>query len=281
MSISAIPLSRHIGAEIRGVDLSNPLPPETQKELYRLWLQHLVLLFRDQKLGQADLLRVTEYFGKVAKLTRPKEYQPAGFKDLLDGIMLISNIRENGIPIGSLPDGEMHFHHDTLHSQIPHKGTFLYSVEVPSTGGNTLFANGYAAYETLSPDLRNRLDGKRARNQYYFGAVKKGDPNAVAASSAADHPVFRTHEETGRKAIYVNRLMTESIVGIAEGDSKQALAQIFDHSEKPEWVYEHVWRPGDLLLWDNRCSMHARTDFSPGERRLMLRTTIEGDVRPY
>ena len=227
------------------------------------------------------MLRVTGYFGKVAKLTRPKEYQPSGFKDLLDGIMLISNIRENGVPIGSLPDGEMHFHHDTLHSQLPHKGTFLYCVEVPSQGGNTLFANGYAAYESLPADLREHVGNRRAHNQYYFGAVKKGDPNAVAASAAADHPVFRTHEETGRKAVYVNRLMTDSIVGMAEHDSKESLAKIFDHSEKPEWVYEHVWRPGDLILWDNRCSMHARTDFSSGERRLMLRTTIEGDVKPY
>jgi taurine dioxygenase len=281
MSISAIPMTDHIGAEIRGIDLSRPLPPEAQKELYALWLQHLVLLFRDQQLGQPDLLRVTGYFGKLAKLTRPKEYQPSGFKDLLDGIMLISNIRENGVPIGSLPDGEMHFHHDTLHSELPHKGTFLYSVEVPSRGGNTLFASGYAAYETLPPDIRARAEGRRAHNHYYFGAVTKGDPNAVAASSAADHPVIRTHEETGRKAIYVNRLMTESIVGMPEDESKATLARIFAHSEKPDWVYEHVWRPGDLVLWDNRCSMHARTDFPSGERRLMLRTTIQGDVKPF
>ena len=280
MTISATPLSHHIGAEIRGVDLSQPLTPEVQKELYAQWLKHLVLLFRGQKLSQTDLLRVTGYFGKVAKLTRPKEYQPSGFKDLQDGIMLISNIRENGIPIGSLPDGEMHFHHDTLHSQLPHKGTFLYSVEVPSQGGNTLFANGYAAYESLPADLREHVGSRRAHNQYYFGAVKKGDPNAVAASAAADHPVFRTHEETGRKAVDVNRLMTKSIIEMAEDDSRESLTKIFEHSENPEWIYEHVWRPGDLILWDNRCSMHARTDFPSGERRLMLRTTIEGDVKP-
>src|SRR5262249_40555380 len=147
----------------------------------------------------------------------------------------------NGVPIGSLPDGEMHFHHDTLHSEIPHKGTFLYSVEIPSQGGNTLFANGYAAYDALPHDLRDRLEGRKAHNHYYFGSVKKGDDKGVAASAAAEHPVFRTHEETGRKAVYVNRLMTESVVGMPEDESREILARVFDHSENPEWIYEHVW----------------------------------------
>ncbi|MDB5595760.1 MAG: Taurine catabolism dioxygenase TauD/TfdA [Hyphomicrobiales bacterium] len=280
MALDVTLLSKHIGAEVHGVDLSKPVSAELADELHQLWLKHLVLLFRGQKLTQQDLLTATTVFGEVGKLARPKAFRPSGFDSMLDGIMLISNIRENGEPIGSLPDGEMMFHHDMLHAAIPHKGTCLYSVEVPPVGGNTVFANGYAAYETLPADVRDALEGQRATHHYNYGSTKKGDDKGVAAFSESTHPVFRTHEETGRKAVYVNRLMTTGVAGMTEAQSEPLLAAVFDHSEKPEFTYEHVWRPGDLLVWDNRCSMHARTDFPAGERRLMLRTTIEGDARP-
>ena len=281
MTLAATPLSKHIGAEITGVDLSKAIDERTATKLHDLWLQYIVLLFRDQALSQEDLLRASAVFGNVGNYARPKQFRPAGFADLKDEIMLISNIRENGEAIGSLPDGEMMFHHDMLHAEIPHKGTCLYSVEVPSTGGNTLFANGYAAYDSLPADLKNALEGKKAFHHYNYGSTKKGDGKGVPAFGESRHPVFRTHEDTGRKAIYVNRLMTEQVEGLPRDESVRLLGRLFDHAEKPEWTYEHVWRPGDLLVWDNRCSMHARTDFSPGERRLMLRTTIKGDVRPY
>ncbi len=281
MQISVVPLTRNIGAEIRGIDLSRPIDADVARELHDLWLQHLVLLFRGQTLTQEGLLSATEIFGKVGKPARPRELQPSGFDHLIDGIMLISNIRENGEPIGSLPDGEMMFHHDMLHAEMPHKGTCLYAVEVPSVGGNTIFANGYAAYETLDASLKAALENKRALHHYNYGSIKRGDDKGVSAFGESSHPVFRTHEETGRKAIYVNRLMTQRVAEMPEAESDRLLEGVFDHSEKPEWLYEHVWRPNDVLVWDNRCSMHARTDFSAGERRLMLRTTIEGDVRPY
>ena len=280
MAITAIPLTEHIGAEIRGVDLTQPLDAATRAELYRLWLQHLVLLFRGQELSQEAFVSATGNFGRLAKLVRPAEFRPPGYARLLDNIMLISNIRENGVPIGALPDGEMWFHHDMLHVEIPHKGTCLYSLEVPSHGGNTLFASGYRAYETMPPDLRDKLEGRKAYHSYYLGELKRGDGKGVAHQKQSLHPVLRTHEETGRKAVYVNRLMTERIDGLDEAESRRLLDAVFDHSENKAWVYEHVWRPHDMLLWDNRCSMHARTDFPEGERRLMLRTTIEGEVRP-
>ena len=195
--------------------------------------------------------------------------------------MLISNIRENGEPIGALPDGEMMFHHDMLHARVPHKGTCLYSVEVPPEGGNTLFANCTTAYDTLPAALRDRLEGRRAFHHYNYGSVQKGDGKGTVAFAESMHPVFRTHEETGRKAVYVNRLMTERIDDLPKDESDRLLAALFDHAENPDWVYEHRWRVGDLLIWDNRCSMHARTDFSSGHRRLMLRTTIDGEVEPY
>jgi taurine dioxygenase len=157
----------------------------------------------------------------------------------------------------------------------------LYAVEIPSHGGNTLFASGYAAYETLPAEIREPLEGRTARHHYNYGSTRKGDGRGTAAFSESEHPVFRTHEETGCKAVYVNRLMTEEVVGLARAESDRLLAALYDHAENPAFVYEHVWLPGDLLLWDNRCSMHARTDFPAGERRLLLRTTIAGDTRPY
>ena len=281
MSVTAIPLAKHIGAEIRGIDLRQPADAATIAALRRIWLDAVVIVFRGQQLGQEDLLRVTGYFGRVGNLARPKEFRPPGFDKLLDNIMLISNIRENGEPIGALPDGEMMFHHDMLHARVPHKGTCLYSIEVPSAGGNTLFANGYTAYETMPQALRDRLEGKTAFHHYNYGSVQKGDDKGVAAFAESVHPVFRTHDETGRKAVYVNRLMTERVEGLPPDESARLLAAVWDHAENPEFVYEHRWRPGDLLIWDNRCSMHARTDFSSAERRLLLRTTIEGESAPY
>jgi taurine dioxygenase len=278
--LEVVPLTKHIGAELRGIDLRERPDEATVRAIYQAWLDHLVIVFPGQQLSQEDLLRVTGWFGEVNPLGRPPKYFPKGFSSLLPNIMLISNIRENGEPIGALPDGEMMFHHDMIHAEVPSKGTFLYSVEIPSTGGNTLFASGYAAYETLDPAVRDRLEGKKALHHYHFGSTVRGDGKGVEAFAAQTHPVFRTHEETGRKAVYVNRLMTVKVLDLPEDESERLLNIVWDHSERPELVYEHVWRVGDLLLWDNRCSSHARTDFPATERRLMLRTTVKGTTRP-
>jgi taurine dioxygenase len=279
--LDVVPLSRHIGAEIRGLDLRERPDEATIRAIYQAWLDHLVLVFPGQQLSQEDLVRVTGYFGELGELHRPPKYFPKGYSRLLPGIMLISNIRENGEPIGALPDGEMMFHHDMIHAEVPSKATLLYAVEIPSTGGNTLFASGYAAYDTLDRALRERLESRRALHHYNYGSTRKGDGRGTAAFGECIHPVFRTHEDTGRKAVYVNRLMTVGIEGMAPDESEPLLAAVFDHAERREFVYEHAWRVGDLLLWDNRCSSHARTDFPATERRLMLRTTVKGAVRPY
>jgi taurine dioxygenase len=276
-----VPLSEHIGAEIRGLDLREKPDEETIRAIYRTWLDHLVIVLPDQRLSQEDLIRVTGYFGELGELSRPAKYFPKGYSRLLPGIMLISNIRENGEPIGALPDGEMMFHHDMIHAEVPSKATLLYSLEIPSTGGNTLFASGYAAYDTLDPAVRGRLESRKAMHHYNYGSTQRGDSRGTAAFAECIHPVFRTHEDTGRKAVYVNRLMTFGIVDMPAEESEPLLNAVFDHSEKRDFVYEHVWRVGDLLLWDNRCSSHARTDFPTSERRLMLRTTVKGTVRPY
>lgn len=278
--LEVVPLTKHIGAELRGLDLSQPLTEADVAAINKAWLEHIVILFRGQKLSQEDQLRVTAYFGEVGELGRPPKYFPPGFNKILPKIMMISNIRENGEPIGALPDGEMMFHHDMIHHQKPHNGTLLYSLEIPSWGGDTLFASGYAAYEALDPALRAKLEGKRARHHYNYGSTQRGDGKGTDAFAESIHPIFRTHEDTGRKAIYVNRLMTTGIEGMDDAEAAPILEKLFDVSESPEFVYTHKWRVGDVLLWDNRCSTHARTDFPDNERRLMLRTTVAGTVIP-
>src|SRR5262245_45830514 len=279
--MDVVPLSRHIGAEVRGLDLRAKPDDDTVRAIYRAWLDRIVLVFPQQDLAQEDLVRVTGYFGEIGALSRPPKYFPAGYSTLLPGIMLISNIRQNGEPIGALPDGEMMFHHDMIHAEVPSKATLLYAVEIPSTGGNTLFASGYAAYDTLDPAVRTRLEGRAALHHYNYGSTTRGDGKGTEAFGECLHPVFRTHEDTGRKAVYVNRLMTVKILALRGEESVDLLNLLWDHCGRREFVYEHVWRRGDLLLWDNRCSSHARTDFSASERRLMLRTTVKGAVRPF
>src|SRR6478735_5908347 len=164
--VDVVSLSKHIGAEIRGIDLRTALDADTIKQIHQAWLDHSVLLFRNQSFSQEDLLRVTGYFGELAPLTRPAKFFPKGYARLLPNIMMISNIRENGETIGALPDGEMNFHHDMIHAEVPHNGTLLYSLEIPTHGGDTLFASGYAAYDTLDSETKKAIEGKRAHNFY-------------------------------------------------------------------------------------------------------------------
>jgi taurine dioxygenase len=157
----------------------------------------------------------------------------------------------------------------------------LYAMEVPRQGGNTRYANGFTAYEALDERLKSRLAGKRALNVYDYA----GNPTHRAHALPEDakqfaHPVFRTHPATGKKSLYVNRLMTWSILDMPADESREMLEFLFNHQERPEFVYEHIWTPGDVILWDNRSCLHARTDFDPAERRRLRRVTVLGE-RPY
>jgi taurine dioxygenase len=266
------PLSPALGAEIVGVDLRDTLDQSTIAQMRDIWHQNLVILLRDQHLSEEDEVRFAELFGPPAKIHTPQ------FVRGHPAVMLISNIREDGKPIGALPDGEMHFHTDQCHQERPAMASMLYAIEVPSVGGNTLFANGYTAYETLPAEIKRRIDGRKALNAYDYdnASMKRGTRVADGVPSYV-HPVVRTHPATGRKALYVNRLMTVRIEDMPEAESNELLDLLFEHQEQPQFVYEHVWRVGDLLMWDNRCTLHARTDFSAGERRLMRRVTILGE----
>lgn len=266
------PLSPALGAEIIGVDLREQLDEDVFRQILDAWHRHLVLLFRDQKLTEEDQVRFAERFGPLARIHTRQ------FVKTHPAVMLISNIREGGKPIGALPDGEMQFHSDQCHQERPATGSLLYAIEVPSTGGDTLFANAYMAYETLPDAVKRRIEGRKALNAYdYDSASTRRSADISKDVPSCVHPVVRTHPVTGRKALYVNRLMTRRIEDLPANESDELLTMLFDHQERPAFVYAHVWRPGDLLMWDNRCTLHARTDFSAAERRLMRRVTILGE----
>jgi taurine dioxygenase len=271
-SLRTRPLSPALGAEILNVDLSRPMDERLKAQMLDAWHQSLVILLRDQHLTEEDQVRFAESFGPPAVIHTPQ------FVQRHPAVMLISNIREDGKPIGALPDGEMHFHTDQCHQERPAMASMLYAIEVPSQGGNTLFANAYLAYETLPADIKRRLEGRRALNAYDYAnaSMKRGTKLADGVPSYA-HPVVRSHPATGRKALYVNRLMTVRIEGMPGAESEELLEFLFDHQEQRQFVYEHAWRVGDILMWDNRCTLHARTDFSADERRLMRRVTILGE----
>lgn len=266
-----VPLGSALGAEIQGVDLRQPIDDALKQNLLDAWHEHLVILLRGQVLDEDDQVRFANAFGEPAKVSSGRS-----FSQKHPSVMLVSNIRENGQAIGALPDGEMHFHTDQCHQEIPAKATILYAMEIPRKGGDTLFANAYAAYETLPAAVKEKLAGRRALNANDKDTTIRS-ASYENAGAACWHPAVRTHPVTGRKALYVNRLMTREIEGLPRAESDELLEFLFSHQEQPQFVYEHVWRPGDVVMWDNRCTLHARTDFPAGERRLLRRVTILGE----
>jgi taurine dioxygenase len=274
--IEIVPLSGALGAEIRGLDLTREIDDATFAVVEKAWHDNLILLFRGQDLSEDDQVRFARRFGALQSRPRPASMRAESGEVRHPEIMLVSNIRKDGKLIGSLPDGEMQFHSDMCYIEKPAKGTFLYAIEIPSVGGDTQFLNTYKAYELLPADIKARIDGAKALNVFLYGSTSR-EGNKPDFSV---HPMVRTHPDTGRKALFVNRLMTWSIEGMDEAESTALLARLFDHMERPDFIYDHKWRVGDLVLWDNRCTLHARTDFSDQERRLLRRVVIQGD-KPF
>jgi taurine dioxygenase len=274
MAVTVNPLSDACGAEILGVDMKAALSNDDASTIYQGWLNHLVIVIRNQQdLTPADQKQFCSNFGKIGEYNRPKDRQHPNHAS--DEIMLVSNVREEGRVIGAHPDGEMMWHTDTPYLSTPHKATTLYGVEVPNIGGNTQFSNQYKVYEALPQEMKGKLVGRQAMNCYEFGTTvktfEKYDRDAVPHHP---HPIFRKHPETGRTAVYVCPLMTEEIIDMDEAEGKAILDEIYALQRQPQFVYSHNWEVGDFVMWDNRCLMHARTDFPREQRRLLRRVTI-------
>ncbi len=276
MVVSIEPTGAALGASVTGVDLSKQMSREQISAIYDAWMAHQVLIFPGQAVTENDQLRFTRYFGDLPRRKRYFKRLEKGTAD--DSVMFVTNIRENGQPIGTLPDGEMMFHSDGAYDADPYKFTMLYAIELPSHGGDTLFADMYRAFDTLPQHLKEKLHGRNAVHGYYAGSVVKG-VNHGAYSGEVDHPIFIRHPDTGRTAIFASRLMTVAIEGLPQSESNTLLEELFAHMEAPENVYRHKWTLNDFVIWDNRCTIHARTDFPHVERRLLRRTVVQG-IRP-
>ena len=274
-------LDAPLGAEINGLDLTKMLSTDTVDAVLQAWYDNQVLVFRDQELTPQQLVDFTAQLGEPGRPRMPSQTVRDIIPDLPPEIMIVSNVRVDGKPLGLAHDGEMWFHSDMCYAEIPHTATLLYAVDLPSEGGNTMFADMYAAYNNLKLATRDRLEGSKALQVHdYKRTERPGVDLDLSKIGNFAHPVFVTHPETGKKALYVNRLMTARIEGFDRQESDALLEELFAVGEDPAIIYEHVWRPGDLVMWDNRCITHARTDFPHEERRLLRRTTLIGTEAP-
>ena len=272
VTLQIVPLSPTMGAEIRGVDLSRPLDAAAASALREAWLEHVLLVFRGQELDDRALRRSADWLGDPAEISMPVDRR--GDDDA--SIALISNIRdEAGAPIGALGDGDMWFHHDNSYTEAPDKATWLYAVELPGSGGNTLFGNCYRAYEALPERLRRSLSGREVLQVYDYTLKQRPDLGGLDGVPQFWQPAVVVHPVTGKKALYVDRLMTAAIGGYDRAASEALIEEICVYTERVD--YEHAWRPGDYVIWDNRCSVHARTDFPALERRLLKRGKVAGE----
>lgn len=283
--ITITPSGAALGAEVSNFDISGI--DEAEFEVIReAWLDHLVLCIRGQDFGDAEHTR-------FARLLGPLELAP---KTMFTGepwlaefpeMSQITNIIVDGKPIGTLGSGECMWHTDMGYIEEPPCASMLHALEAPPAGGETSFLNMYTAYETLPADLRQRIEGRSLKHSAVHssdGSVRRGkmEPasNDVRDYPGAVHPVVRTHPQTGRKALFLGRRPHAYITGLAVADSEDLLDRLWAHTLNPDFVWMHQWRVGDLIIWDNRCSMHRREEFDPNSRRLMHRLVLKGD-RPY
>ena len=278
MALTITPFDAPLGAEVTGVDLRHDLNQEMVKKIYSAWLKHIVLVFRNQSLSTQEQVAFAQNFGSVGDRASPKHEQNEVANGYDGRIMLVTNKRDkNGKYIGSLQDGEMWFHHDMSYTPEPHKATLLHALELPSKGGNTKFANMYLGYQNVPVDIKKRVMGRKVLQAYNFTMLEKVDLDEDLKNIQHQwQPIFVKHPETGQTALYVSRLISMAIEDLERKESNKVLSQLIEIAEDSSLVYEHVWREGDLTMWDNRCSTHARTNFPPEERRLLRRCTIEG-----
>lgn len=295
--LSVRKLGKHLGAEILGVDLSHPLDEGTFARIRDAFFEHQVVVFRDQKLSPAQQIAFTRRFGELEQHVR-KEHRLAGYPEIL----IVSNVLdERGAAIG-VQDAGRFWHSDLSYKQLPSLLSALYALEVPTRDGVVLgatsFASTTAAYEALPEDQQRRLQGLRNVHSYRFYRAKnvqaQKEEQARGARTVQEHtlseeqlksvpdveaPIVRTHPVTGRKSLFINEAHTSRVLGLPEEEGAALLAQLCAHIVKPEFRFEHQWRAGDLLMWDNVSVQHkANFDYDLPLRRVMHRTTVRGSA---
>jgi taurine dioxygenase len=281
-SIEIVPTGKALGAEVKNVDLKR-LDDTTFAALLRAFHDHSVLLMRAQTLSDQDLITFSRRFGELD--WAPVQENGRRFVEGLPEIYIVSNVKQNGEPIGSLGAGEAVWHTDMSYLEAPPIASALYALEIPPVGGNTSFSSMYAIHDALAPELKHRIAGLKIKHDGTYnsgGFLRQGvtptdDPRI---SPGAIHPLVCTHPDTGREMLYLGRRRNAYLVGLELSESEALLDELWGYVDRPEFAWEHVWQVGDLVIWDNRCTMHRRDPFDDNSRRIMHRTQIKGVMRP-
>lgn len=276
------PIAAPLGAEILDIDLAK-VDDALFAGIRQAWLDHLVLVVHGQSLTDDQLMEFSRRFGdldevpivSVGQKPRDNKY-----------ISVVSNVKENGVPIGGLGDDEVFWHSDTSYRERPPSASVLYCLEVPDWGGDTEFSNMYLALETLDPAMRRRIEGLTVKNDTTYNAgghLRAGFEHItdLRTSPGAVHPMVRTHPETGRDALNLGRRRNAYVPGLEIEESERLLDQLWAHATQDFLSWRHSWRVGDVVIWDNRCTMHRRDSFDPHSRRTMHRAQAQEPTRPY
>ena len=276
------PTGAVLGAEMPGIDL-RAIDNTAFAAIHKAWIDHEVLLFRGQALTDENLIAFSRRFGGLDHA--PIQENGRRFVDGYPEIYVVSNVLVNGEAIGSLGSGEAVWHTDMSYLADPPKASMLYALEIPPTGGDTSFCSMYAAYDALPAGLKARVEGLMCKHDGTYnsgGYVRQGvtptdDPRQ---SPGTPHPLVCRHPESGRRGLYLGRRRNAYLMGLSLADSEALLNTLWAHVENPAFAWTHRWRVGDLVMWDNRCTMHRRDPFDAGSRRVMHRTQIKGEMRP-
>jgi taurine dioxygenase len=282
MTISVRNLDAALGAEVNGIDLSKPVARDDIDTIEQAWRERLVVVFHGQDLSDPQLIAFSRNFGELDP-PGPNPYGEPFLKEHPE-LNVISNVVENGKPIGNLGDGEAVWHADMTYVDVPPKAAMLHSLEVPPTGGNTYFANMFAAYEALPADLKRATSGKIAvhdASTNSAGMLRKGYKQVtdVREVVGARHPLVRTEPTTGRKALFLGRRPNSYVVGLTVPESEALLDALWAHATQPRLAMCHEWKVGDVLMWNNLSVLHRRDPFDPKARRVMHRSQIKGNER--
>ena len=278
--ISVVSTGALLGAEVRNLDL-RAIDDRAFTAVYRAWLTHQVLLFRDQQLSDTELITFSRRFGDLE--VAPVQENGRRFVDGHPEIYVVSNVVKDGMAIGSLGAGEAAWHTDMSYVKAPPKASALYALEVPDMGGDTYFSTMYGAWEAIPPALQQRLLGLRVKHDGTYnsgGYLRQGlnptdDPRNAPGTL---HPLVRQHPESGRRCLYLGRRRNAYLEGVPLEESELLLDHIWAIATNDALTWRHHWRAGDLVLWDNRCTMHRRDGFDPAQRRVMHRTQIKDDL---
>lgn len=278
------PTGGPLAADVHGIDLSRPVDEASAGKLGDAWAKHLVLRFSGQRLNDDDLMRFSRIWGELdlAPLGTGIEKVSGVAANATKWVVVISNVKIGGKPIGGLGSYESVWHTDMSYNPLPPRASLLYSIECPSSGGDTGFSNMEMAYDALADDLKKTIDGKlcthdSSRNsagEYRRGYKETNDPRETPGAA---HPLVRKHPVTGRKSLFLGRRVGAYVHGLTVEESEALLSTLWAHASQPEFAWYQHWRVGDLMMWDNRCTMHRRDSFDDSARRVMHRTQIVGE----